>query len=54
MYWLFKKLWEALKRLGKWLLTRVLNFARNIKAFFVDRMQRAILQKKQRSHSLLN
>ena len=45
MYCLFKKLWEALKSLGKWLLTRVLNFAKNIKAFFVDRMQRAILQK---------
>lgn len=46
MLWLFEKLWEVLKRLGKWLRTKILNFARNIKAFFLEKKQRELLQKK--------
>ena len=46
MLWLFEKLWESLKRLGRWLRTKILNFARNIKAFFLEKKQQELLKKK--------
>lgn len=46
MLWLFEKLWEVLKRLGRWLRTKILNFAKNIKAFFFEKKQKELLQKK--------
>lgn len=42
----FKKVWEALKQLGKWLLTKILNFARNIRDFFLERSRRELLRKR--------
>lgn len=42
----FKKVWEALKRLGKWLWEKILNFAKNIKAFFLERSRKELLRKR--------
>ncbi len=41
----FKKVWEALKKLGKLLWTKIVNFAKNIKAFFLHR--RELLRKRE-------
>lgn len=49
MLWLFEKLWEALKRLGRWLRTKILNFVRNIKAFFLEKKQQELLKKRKKS-----
>lgn len=40
----FKKIWEALKRFGKWLATKILSFAKNIRDFFLHR--RELLRKR--------
>lgn len=42
----FKKAWEAIKRFGKWLFTKTLNFARNIKDFFLERGRLKLLQER--------
>lgn len=42
----FKKVWEALKQLGKWLKEKILNFARNIRDFFLERRRMKLLQER--------
>lgn len=42
----FKKVWEALKQLGKWLKEKILNFARNIRDFFLERSRKELLRKR--------
>lgn len=42
----FTRAWEVLKRFGKWLFTKILNFARNIRDFFLDRNRRELLRKR--------
>lgn len=42
----FKKVWEELKRFGKWLLEKILNFAKNIKDFFLERSRKELLRKR--------
>ena len=42
----FKKVWEVLKQLGKWLKEKILNFARNIRDFFLERSRKELLRKR--------
>lgn len=39
-------LWEPLKQLGKWLLKKILNFAKNIRDFFRERRRMKLLQER--------
>lgn len=43
----FKKAWKALKQFGKWLLTKILNFAKNIKDFFLERRRLQLLRERE-------
>ena len=40
----FKKAWKAIKQFGKWLATKILSFAKNIRDFFLHR--RELLRKR--------
>ncbi len=42
----FQKAWDEIKRFGKWLLTKIVNFAKNIKAFFLERRRLKLLRKR--------
>lgn len=39
-------LWEPLKQLGKWLLKKILNFAKDIRDFFRERRRMKLLQER--------
>ncbi len=42
----FKKVWETLKRLGKWLWTKIVNFVRNIRDFFREKRRLKLLRER--------
>lgn len=42
----FKKVWEELKRFGKWLLEKILNFVRNIRDFFHEKRRLKLLRER--------